>query len=242
MTTKVYQVLKDVVNHTHAIGVSEPVKIISDGNTTKLETSIGKAVLVQAAFKEKVSEFQGTFGLPNLPKLNTILGIPEYSENAEVSVTHNEDNQSDGIHFSNERGDFTNDYRLMGTKLINIKVPPFIYGGTSWEVSFEPTKSSIQRLKYQSSANGEVQNLIVSSDGDDLEFSFGDRATFAGKFVFAKDVGHLKNRWGFPVSHMNSILNLPGEKAIFITDDGAAKIVVHSEYAVYTYFLPAIAV
>lgn len=245
MTEKVYNALKDIVSHTHAIGVTEPVKIVGTPDSTKLETSIRKAVLIQAEFIDVVSEFDGTFGLPNLAKLHTILNIPEYAKNSKVTVSSTGegiDKQSDGIHFSNENGDFTNDYRLMGSKLINVKVPPFTYMGNAFPISFEPSKEAIQRLKYQTAANGEVENLIVSTTGNNLEFSFGDRATFAGKFVFANDVGSLHNRWGFPVSHMNAILNLPGEKAMFITDDGVAKIVVSSEYATYTYYLPAIAV
>lgn len=242
MKESVYDVLKNIVAHTHAIGVKEPVKIIGNSGKTTLDTSIGKSVLVQAEFKKPVSDFSGTFGLPNLHKLNTILNIPVYDTESNVSVKQNDEGQSDRIHFSNKDGDFTNDYRLMGARIINAKVASVEYGGTRFDVVFVPDQDSIQRLKYQSSANSEVENLIVSTENNNLEFSFGNMSTFAGKFVFAKNVGTLRHRWGFPVSHMNSILNLSGNKEMSITDEGAAKIVVDSGIAVYTYYIPGISI
>ena len=75
--------LQDIVQHTHSLGFIDLVKVTGDANTTSLDSlSEDRSVIVQAQFKNPVPEFVGTFGMPNLGKLNTILGIPEYKEDA----------------------------------------------------------------------------------------------------------------------------------------------------------------
>ena len=84
--------LKDIVQHTQALGFIDLVKITGDQNETKLiALAEDKSVVVDAKFKNPVPEFMGTFGMPNLGKLNTILGIPEYKENAKLSITTKKD-------------------------------------------------------------------------------------------------------------------------------------------------------
>ena len=70
--------LQDIVQHTHGLGVIDLVKVVSSDSETTLEAiSEDRSVIVQAKFKGVVADFIGTFGMPNLGKLNTILNIPE---------------------------------------------------------------------------------------------------------------------------------------------------------------------
>ncbi len=72
--------LLDIVQHTHGLGVIDLVKITGTDSDTQLEAlAEDRSVIVQAKFKGVVAEFVGTFGMPNLGKLNTILNIPEFA-------------------------------------------------------------------------------------------------------------------------------------------------------------------
>ena len=75
--------------------------------------------------KVPVADFSGTFGMPNLTKLKTILGFDVYNDDsAEISMTKaNKDGNEvpSAIHFATKQGDFINDYRLMSQAIIEEK-------------------------------------------------------------------------------------------------------------------------
>jgi hypothetical protein len=79
--------LKDIVQHTFSLGNVTLVKITGTATDTSINAiAEDRSVIVEAQFKAPVAEFVGTFGMPNLAKLNTILNIPEYREDAKLSV------------------------------------------------------------------------------------------------------------------------------------------------------------
>ena len=79
--------LQDIVAHTHALGIIDLVKITgTDQETTVEAIAEDRSVIVQAKFNNPVPEFIGLFGMPNLGKLNTILNIPEYKEDAKITL------------------------------------------------------------------------------------------------------------------------------------------------------------
>ena len=68
--------LKDIVQHTHGLGFIEAAKIANGDGGTELEAmDDDRTVIVQAKFKEQIPGLSGTFGLPNLSKLNILLNI-----------------------------------------------------------------------------------------------------------------------------------------------------------------------
>jgi hypothetical protein len=202
-----------------------------------------RSVIVTAQAHKAVAEFDGTFGMPNLDKLNLHLKNPEYKENAKVDVVKAERNGSTvptGLHFVNAAGDFQNDYRFMSSEIISEKLKSVKFKGASWEVEFKPTVAAIQRLKLQSAAHSEETVFQVRTEDNNLVFFFGDASTHAGSFVFQHDVGgKLKHTWAWPVSQVQSILGLDGEITMKIADAGAMQITVDSGVAVYDYILPA---
>ena len=106
--------------------------------------------------------------------------------------------------------------------------------------NFVPSLGSIQKLKFQASAHSEETVFDVTTEDDDLVFSFGDASTHAGTFVFQSAVGaKLKQTWSWPVNQVQSILNLAGDITIKIADAGAMQITVDSGTAIYDYILPA---
>jgi hypothetical protein len=237
--------LKDIVQHTQALGFIDLVKITGDENETRLiALAEDKSVVVDAKFKNPVPEFVGTFGMPNLGKLNTILGIPEYKENAKLSITTKKDaagaDTPDGIHFENAAGDFKNDYRFMTSNIINDKLKNQKMRPVKWHVDIVPTNQNIQRLRFQASANSEETTFTAKTDNGALKFFFGDHSSHAGNFVFQDAVsGTLAKSWSWPVNAFIAILALPGDKTVKISDEGAAMITVDSGLAEYSYILPA---
>lgn len=233
--------LHDIVQHTHSLGFIDLVKITGTDSSTTIEAvSEDRIAIIQAQFHNPVPEFIGTFGMPSLGKLNTILNIPEYKEDASIVMTQKNTGEPDGISFKNKNGDFKNDYRLMTANVVNDKLKTVKFKGVKWGVEIEPSVASIQRLKFQSQANSEETTFIARTENNNLMFYFGDHSSHAGNFVFAHDVaGTLTKAWNWPVAAVISILNLPGDKMIRFSDEGAAQITVDSGLAVYNYVLPA---
>ena len=233
--------LLDLVQHTHDLGCIDLVKIVGDTNTTAISgLAEDLSVVVQAEFKNPVPEFVGTFGMPNLNKLKTLLNLQEYREDAKLAITKRSTGEPDGIAFENKHGDFKNNYRFMASEIVNDKLKTAKFKGVNWHIEFEPSAASIMRLKMQMSANAEEPNFQAKVENGDLKFFFGDHSTHAGNFVFQAGVsGQLKRAWSWPAVQVSSILGLTGDKVMRISDDGAAQITVDSGIAVYNYILPA---
>jgi hypothetical protein len=236
--------LLDIVSHTHSLGFIDLVKISGDESTTTIDAvGLERVAVVQGQFHNPVPEFIGTFGMPNLAKLNTILNIPEYKEDAKLSMIIKDRDGivgPEGIHFENKDGDFKNDYRLMNANVINDKLSTVKFKGAKWGVELEPSVAAIQRLKFQASANSEETTFTARTENNNLMFYFGDPANHAGNFVFAHGVtGSVTKSWSWPINAIISVLSLPGDKIIKFSDDGAAQITVDSGIAVYNYTFPA---
>ena len=236
--------LLDIVQHTHGLGVIDLVKITGSDSDTKLEAiAEDRSVILQAKFKGTVPDFIGTFGMPNLSKLNTILNLPVYKEDANLSIARQNRNGVDtpvGVQFVNKDGDFKNDYRFMAAEVVSEKLKTVKMKTVNWNVDIVPEAVNIQRLKFQASANSEENHFIAKTESGDLKFYFGDHSSHAGNFVFATGVsGKLSKSWAWPVSVVISILSLPGDKTFKISDEGAAMITVDSGIAEYNYILPA---
>jgi hypothetical protein len=232
--------LHDIVQHTHSLGIIDLVKIVGNETTTSIE-AVGeeRTVIVNAQFHNPVPEFIGTFGMPNLGKLNTILNIPEYRDDARLSITK-KDEAPTGIHFENSAGDFKNDYRFMSAEIVNDQLKTVKFKGVEWGVEIEPSVAAIQRLKFQAQANSGETTFIAKTENNNLMFYFGDHSSHAGNFVFAHDVaGSLTKAWSWPLAAVISILSLSGDKMIRFSDEGAAQITVDSGLAIYNYILPA---
>jgi hypothetical protein len=236
--------LQDLVAHTHSLGFLPLVKVSATDTETAIESMAeDRSVILNAKTKSPVNSFEGTFGMPNLNKLDIHLKCPEYKENAKIGVVVAQRNGEDiptGLHFENAAGDFENDYRFMNQDIINEKLKSVKFKGTKWDLEFEPTVTSIQRLKFQAQAHTEETVFQVTTKDNNLVFSFGDASTHAGSFIFQAGIdGKLKQTWSWPVVQMMSILNLAGDITMKIADAGAMQITVDSGIAVYDYILPA---
>jgi hypothetical protein len=237
--------LQDLIQNTHGLGIVELVKITGTDTLTKVEAiAEDRSVIISGTYKAPVADVIGTFGMPNLGKLRTILGFSEeYDENANISIIREIKDGNDiptTIHFETKNKDFINDYRLMTKEIVENKVKTVTFKGASWNVEFEPTVASILRLKKQASANSEEVTFSTKTEKGNLKVFFGDPSTHSGNFVFQTDVsGTLSKSWDWPVKVFLSIMDLPGDKTVKISDQGATEITVDSGLATYTYILPA---
>lgn len=233
--------LLDLVEHTFDLGCIDLIKITGDDASTQIAgLAEDLSVVIQGNFKNPVADFIGTFGMPNLAKLKTLLNLQEYREDAKLTITRRATGEPDGINFENKAGDFKNNYRFMASEIVNDKLKTAKFKGVNWHIEFEPTNASIQRLKWQMSANAEEPNFQAKTENGDLKFFFGDHSSHAGNFVFQAGIsGQLKRAWSWPAAQVASILSLTGDKVMRISDDGAAQITVDSGLAVYNYILPA---
>jgi hypothetical protein len=233
--------LLDLVQHTYDLGCIDLIKIVGNENTTQIEgLAEDLSVIVKGEYKNPVPDFVGTFGMPNLSKLKTLLNLQEYKEDAKLTITRKTPTEPDGIDFVNKTGDFKNNYRFMTSGVVSEKLKTARMKSVPWHIEFEPAVASIMRLKMQMSANAEEPNFQVKTDGTDLKFYFGDHSTHAGNFVFQSDItGQLKRAWSYPAKQFASIMDLVGDKTIRISDDGVAQITVDSGVAIYNYLLPA---
>jgi hypothetical protein len=236
--------LQDLVAHTHSLGFLPLVKVSASNAETGIESMAeDRSVIVNAKTHSPIDALEGVFGMPNLNKLDIHLKCPEYKENFSIDIVTQERNGEKiptGLHFKNGAGDFQNDYRFMNSDIINEKLKTVKFKGAAWTIEFVPSMASIQKLKFQASAHTEETTFQVSTDGNNLVFSFGDASTHAGSFVFQAGVdGKLRQAWSWPVNQVMSILNLTGDKTMRISDVGAMQIAVDSGIAQYDYILPA---
>ena len=234
--------LKDLIDHTHGLGVVELLKVSgTDTETTFNAVAENKTVIISGTFKNPISDFIGTFGMPNLGKLKTILSFEDYNEDSVISMTRNSEDIPEAIHFETKNLDFVNDYRLMAKTVVEAKIKNIIFKiAPVYGVSFVPTVENIQKLKRQSSANSEEKTFSIMLKDNNLQINFGDVTTHSGSLVFQSNVsGTLNKQLKFPIKETLDILNLFGDKTFRISDQGLAEITVDSGLAVYTYLLPA---
>lgn len=233
--------LLDIVKHTRSVGNIDAVKV-TDGLVVEAKDDDNK-VIVKATYKSAPTELNGVLGLPNLDKLNIILNIPEYTENAKISVENRERNGEStpfSLKFENAGGDFKNDFRFMSKELVTQRIPEVRFKGANWDVEVDPHSASVARFKMQAQANSEENVFIAKTEDNSLKFFFGDDSGHTGNFVFQANVeGELKQSWKYPVAEVQSVLNLNGDITMRFSDAGALKIDVDNGMAVYEYIFPA---
>lgn len=236
--------LLDIVKHTRGVGNIEAVKVVSNNETTTVEAKDDDSkIVVKATYKKSINGLDGTFGVPNLSKLNVILNIPEYAEDANISVNTRERNghqEPFSLNFENKNGDFKNVFRFMQKELMEEKLASVRFKGANWNVETEPHSASVARFKMQAQANSEETLFVAKTENGDLKFFFGDDSGHTGNFVFqAGTEGSLSNSWKYPVAEVMNVLSLTGDVKMKFSDAGALQIDVDNGLAVYEYIFPA---
>lgn len=237
--------LLDVAKHTVPLSAFQNLRV--DGTATSTDitaTDVDKHLVLMAKTHQPVTEFIGTFGIPNLSLLNTLLNIPEYSNDkakTSVSSTVREDSQQPtAIHFENEKGDFQNDFRLMSKTIIDNLSPTMTFNVKTWPISFVSSLSSQQRLKYQTSAHPDEKNVTFEIENGKITAYLGDVSSHSGSFVFHDGLAkNEKHRIIAPVNYVNSVFNLTGDKMVYMGPLGM-MISIDSGLVQYNYIIPGL--
>ena len=80
-------ILQDIVKHTHGLGFLDLVKITGDSNQTAIDSMAeDRSVILQGTLNKPYAEIVGTFGMPQLSKLDIHLKCPEYKEKAKINL------------------------------------------------------------------------------------------------------------------------------------------------------------
>jgi hypothetical protein len=239
-------ILQDIVKHTHGLGFLDLVKITGSESETAIDSMAeDRSVILQGSFHKPQTEMMGTFGMPQLNKLDIHLKCPEYKDKANITVVKGNRNNVEmpvSIHFENEKGDFKNDYRFMNAEIINEKLKTVKFKGVKWDVEIEPTVASVQRFNFQSVANTEHNTFVVRTEDGNLIFTFGDQASHGGEFVFASGVtGTINKGWAWPVAQVLQILKLSDSAKVTLhfSNEGAMQVTVDSGLGKYQYIIPA---
>ena len=91
-------ILKDIVKHTHSLGIIQAAKVTTDENGTSIDAmDDDRTVVLRGKLHKPVPEFQGKFGLGRLGVLNGYLNYEGEdkegkSVKASVEVVHEERN------------------------------------------------------------------------------------------------------------------------------------------------------
>jgi len=233
--------LQDLLSHIHSLGCVDLIKVEGTDDETLISgLADDRSVVVQGKFLEPIPEFKGVFGMPGMSTLKVILGIDEYKKDAVITLKRNAQDDLVGMHFANAKGDFTNDYRFMVSTIVEEHLKNIKFKGANWNIEFNPSEAGLLRLKSMASTTSDEATFVMKTENNNLKFVFGDHSTNAGEFIFQHDVeGEIKRNWHWPVQHMINILSLSGDKKMYVSDDGATKIVVNSGIAEYSFILPA---
>jgi hypothetical protein len=234
--------LLDIVQHTLNLGVVNAVKIVGTEDSTEIAAMAeDHTVVISGKFQNPVSEFIGTFGIPNLAKLNTILNLQEYQDGSKLAMTKNAQGDIDGLSFENSSGDFKNYYRFMPANVVNERIKKAQFVGGKWDLEFIPSTISVQRFKWQMDVHSEEPNFQIRTENSNLKISFGSHSSHIGNFIFQTGItGEIKSTWTYPAKQFLSIMSLVGDKEIKISDQGALKITVNSGVASYEYVMLAL--
>jgi hypothetical protein len=237
--------LQDLISHIYGLSDIDIIKIMGTDTETNFaavsQDQNGK-IVIEGSFKGANPEFIGTFGMPNLGKLKTILGFDEYDASSKIYTFRDQadNNVAKAFHFENKGGDFVNDYRLMAESIVKEKVSNVVFKGATWDLEFTPTVEGIIRLKKQAQANSEETTFKTKLENNELKIYFGDPATHSGNFVFqANCSGTLSRVFQWPVSLVIQVLGMVGDKTMRISDKGIIEIAIDSGVATYRYLIPA---
>ena len=242
MQTLSKDVLQDIIQYTYGLGIIDLVKIIGTPKETIINAvADNRTVIMTSKFKNPITEFANTFGLPNLGKLKLILGFTdEYTDGSKIEVVQ-QNGAPSSIHFENKTGDFINDYRLMSKALVDERIKDTAFKGASWSVKFDASIVGIQRLKKQFSVHSEETSFTTTTSNGNLVVDFGDPATHHSNFVFhAGLTGTQRGKLVWPVKEFLAIMDLPGTKSVSIAE-GVMGVSIDSGMADYDYYILALA-
>ena len=241
-------ILKDVLKHTHGLGIFEMVKITGDLEKTEIQTvDPEKTVIFKGKTVNPVPDFvDSTLGLSRMGVLQGYLNYPGFDdENATVKVVTQERNGEDvpvEVSFKSADGNDAN-YRFMLADVVNQQMKDITFKGADFTVNIVPTAKNLKDLNYFNSILGAYEaTFSPKTDGTNLTFHIGDGVSDRAKVHINSDIdGSIARDWKWPLDIVLKILRLSDSAncVLSINDQGLMQIKVLSGLGEYTYLLPA---
>lgn len=238
--------LKDVLKHTHSLGIFEMVKISGTTAETSVETvDADKTVIFKGKTVNPVADFaDSTVGLSRMSVLDGFLKFFD-DEGDTVKVTTQTRNGEDvptEVDFADVNGTDAQ-YRFMLADVVNAQLKEIKFKGAEYDINIVPTQKNLKDLAYFNGVLSTFESTFSprTEDGK-LFFYIGDAGGDRTKILVndAPD-GELTHEFRWPLDVVLKILRL-GDSAnvvMSINAKGLLQIVVHSGLGEYTYLLPA---
>ena len=241
-------ILKDVLKHTHGLGIFEQVKLTGTVESTEIETvDADKTVIFKGETHQPVPDLvDSTIGLSRMGVLQGNLQYPGYDDaTGSVSVVtqeRNGENVPTEVEFKSADGNEAH-YRFMLADVINQQLKSIKFKGAEFDVNVVPSDKNLKDLTYFNSVLGTYEsNFSPKTNGTDLYFHIGDAGSDRTKIHISNTIeGEIKGDWRWPLDIVLRILKLSdsGNCVLSINDEGLLQIIVDSGLAKYTYLLPA---
>jgi hypothetical protein len=241
-------IFKDILKHTHGLGIFEMVKITGSLESTEIETvDPDKTVIFKGETHNPVPDFvDSTIGLSRMGVLQGYLQYPGFDDDsAKVEVVKQERNEETvptEIKFVSADGNDAH-YRFMLADVINQQLKSIKFKGAEFDINIVPTQKNLKDLGYFNSVLGGYEaNFSPKTDGTQLFFHIGDGVSDRTKILISNDIdGSITKDWRWPLDIVLRILKLSdsGNCVMSINDQGLLQIIVDSGISKYTYLLPA---
>ena len=241
-------VFKDVLKHTHSLGIFEMVKITGTLDKTEIETvDADKTVIFKGETHNAVPDFvDSTIGLSRMGVLQGYLQYPGFDdENAKQEVVmqdRNGDNVPVEIKFTAQDGNDAH-YRFMLADVINQQLKDIRFKGAEFDVDIEPSQKMMKDLTYFNTILAAYEaNFMPKTEDGALYFHVGDGGSDRTKILINNNVeGEINTDWKWPLDVVLKILRLGDNSSLVMSfnNQGLLQIKVDSGMGIYTYLLPA---
>ena len=204
-------------------------------------------MVLNAELNEYIEDLEGYFGLSNLPHLNKLSKLKNYTKNeSTVSVTRKKKKDEEvPISFSFKDKDGNSDtYNLMDQATIDTRLKSKNkFKGADWNVTIKPTLAKIEQLAEVVGIYSTIETCFKPTvENSNLIFEVGSNSCgITGKRVFAEDVeGELADNQHYDLKKFLMILRMSSNRECTLQfGNGIAKISIESNIGQYNYFIPA---
>ena len=248
MNNYIKDTMKDILRHTHDLGVFEMVKIKGTAEVTEVETvDADKTVIFKGELNNPVVDFvDATVGLSRMGVLKGYLQYPDFdNENATVRVVtqdRNGESVPTEVEFISENGTDAH-YRFMLADVINQQLTDIKFKGAEFDVNIEPSQKMMKDLTYFNTILAAYEaNFMPKTEDGALYFHVGDGGSDRTKILINNNVeGEINTDWKWPLDVVLKILRLGDNSNLVMSfnNQGLLQIKVDSGMGVYTYLLPA---
>jgi hypothetical protein len=248
MNNYIKDTMKDILRHTHDLGIFEMVKIKGTAEATEVETvDADKTVIFKGEMNNPVVDFvDATVGLSRMGVLKGYLQYPDFeNETATVKVVTQERNGETvptEVEFVSENGTDAH-YRFMLADVINQQLKDIKFKGAEFDVNIEPSQKMMKDLTYFNTILAAYEaNFMPKTEDGALYFHVGDGGSDRTKILIDNNVdGEINTEWKWSLDVVLKILRLGDNSNLVMSfnNQGLLQIKVDSGMGVYTYLLPA---